>query len=160
MDTIQEFVQTYSPISDAKISFAWNGKHAAEFVDENMVFRRSVCEYFKANKGTLPLSLITALYSAETLFAKEAWGVNRVVSELAQELLERGGINYIDAYVAGVGCGMDAYMESGNIRLSSARCIELIDFCKKRVESGTDAEKPRWEMLLGRFSHLLKVSQS
>jgi len=160
MDDIQEFVQTYSPISDAKISFAWNGKYATEFVDTNMAFRRRVCEYFKENKGTMPLSLIAALYNAETLFAKEAWGVNLVVSELAQELLERGGIDYIDAYVVGAGRGMDAYMASGNIRLSPTRCNELVNYCKTRVEIGTVAENAKWKMLVGRFSHLLTVGQS
>ncbi|WP_061937057.1 hypothetical protein [Collimonas pratensis] len=160
MGSIQEFVQTYSPQSEARIVFAWNGKHAAEFADENMVFRQSVCDYFEANKEAIPLPLIAALYNAETLFAKEAWGVNSVVSELAQELLERGGINYIDAYIAGAARGMDAYMESGNIRLSQARCRELLAHCQTCVENGSGSDKNRWGMFVARFSHLLQVSQA
>eukprot|EP01034_Spumella_vulgaris_P035477 gene35478-43742_t len=101
MSAVNDFVRTYAPQAEAQIAFSWNGKHASEFVDWNMQFRQEVCAYFEDENDVFPLPLVAALFKAETLFAKEAWGVNRVVSKLAQELLERGGVEYLDVYLAG-----------------------------------------------------------
>lgn len=154
MSVVRDFVRTYTPQAETQIGFAWNGKHAGEFVDTNMQFRQELCDCFEEEKDTFSLTLIAALYKAETLFAREAWGVNSVVSELAQALLERGGVEQLDVYMAGVRCGMDAYMESGNIRLSKPRCQELLDRCLANARA-TDGSGSQWTMLADRFSYLL-----
>ena len=154
MSVERDFVCTYTPQAETQIAFAWNGKHANEFVDSNMQFRRKVCNYFEDEKDRFSLPLIAALFKAETLFAKEAWGVNRVVSALAQELLERGGVEYLDVYLAGARCGMDAFMETGNITLSKLRCQELLDRCLANANA-TEQTGKQWEMLAERFSYLL-----
>jgi hypothetical protein len=154
MVTVKDFVRTYTPEAEPQIAFAWNGKHASEFVDSNTQFRRDVCIYFEEEKDAFALPLIAALYKAETHFAKEAWGVNRAVSSLAQELLERGGIEYLDVYLTGARCGMDAFMESGNITLSKPRCQEILDKCLANA-SATDGTEKQWRMLAERFSYLL-----
>jgi hypothetical protein len=154
MSVVRDFVHTYVPQAEARIDFAWNGKHSNEFVDPNMQFRKEVCSYFDDEKDTFSLPLIAALFKAETLFAKEAWGVNRVVSKLAQELLERGGVQYLDVYLAGARCGMDAFIETGNITLSKPRCQELLDRCLTNA-NGTDGNGKQWGMLAERFSFLL-----
>lgn len=150
----KDFARNYSPEDEQHIGFAWNGKHADGFVDSNMLFRTEVCSYFLENKEDLSLPLIAALFKAETLFAKEAWGVNRVVSSLAQELLERGGADYLDVYMAGARCGMDAFIESGNITLSRHRCRELFAACEANAAVANGAEK-QWSMLAERFAFLL-----
>lgn len=154
MSVIRDFVRTYTLQAETQIAFAWNGKHASEFVDKNMLFRQEVCDYFQAEKDTFSLPLIAALYKAETVFAREAWGVNSVVCALAQALLERGGVEQLDVYMAGAWCGMDAYMESGNIRLSKLRCQELLDRCLANARA-TDGSESQWTMLADRFSYLL-----
>jgi hypothetical protein len=151
---VRDFVRTYSPEAEPQIAFAWNGKHAEDFNDSNMQFRRDVCVFFQDDKGAFSLPLIAALFKAETLFAREAWGVNQVVSRLAQELLERGGVEYLDLYLAGARCGMDAYMETGNITLSKSRCQELLDQCKANATFANGSEK-QWTLLAERFAFLL-----
>lgn len=154
MSFVRDFIRTYTPQAETQIAFAWNGKHANEFADSNMQFRQEVCSYFEDEKETFSLPLIAALFKAETLFAKEAWGVNRAVSELAQELLERGGVAQLDVYLAGARCGMDAFMETGNITLSKPRCQELLDRCLVNANA-TDGSGTQWGMLAERFSYLL-----
>lgn len=154
MVAVKDFVRTYIPEAEPKIAFAWNGKYANEFADSNMLFRRSVCDYFEDEKDSFPLPLIAALYKAETLFAKEAWGVNMVVSSLAQELLERGGVAYLGVYLAGARCGMDAFMASGNIALSKPRCQEILEQCSANA-TATDGTEKQWGRLAERFSYLL-----
>ena len=77
-----------------------------------------------------------------------------VVSSLAQELLERGGVEYLDVYLAGARCGMDAFMASGNITLSKPRCQEILERCVANA-TATDGSQKQWGMLAERFSYLL-----
>jgi len=154
MSNVSDFVRTYTQDAESRIAFAWNGKHAADLIDANAQFRRRVCEHFEEHVEDCSLPLIAALFRAETLLAKEAWGVNRVVSKLAQEMLERGGAEYLDHYLAGARCGMDAFMETGNITLSKNRCQELLEKCQANIASADGAEN-QWKMLAERFSYLL-----
>ncbi len=154
MLAVRDFVRNYCLEAELQIAFAWNGKHADEFIGSNMQFRKEVCDFFEEDKAACPLPLVAALFKAETLFAKEAWGVNRVVSSLAQELLERGGVEYLDLYLAGARCGMDAYMETGNITLSKQRCRELLDRCHANATLADGSEK-QWGLLAERFAFLL-----
>jgi len=154
MSIVSDFVRTYTQEAEPRIAFAWNGKHAAELIDANAQFRREVCKYFEDDAKACSLPLIAALFKAETLLAKEAWGVNRVVSRLAQEMLERGGADYLDHYLAGARCGMDAFMETGNIALSRSRCQELLEKCQANIASA-DGTGNQWKMLAERFSYLL-----
>lgn len=152
---IAAFVVGYGPADEDRVRFAWNGKHAEAFEDRNQVFRRAVCDHFRLHPTKTPLPLIAALYTAETEFAREAWSVNRVVSALAQEMLERGGTEYLDVYIAGAGRGFDALLESARISLSPARCRELTALCEQRRElhRGTQREA-LYEHMRERFAAL------
>jgi hypothetical protein len=112
MANLCEFVARYSTSEDrARIAFAWNGKHAGEFEDANYEFRREVLEIVLAEPAAVPIELIRDLYDAETALAKEAWGVYaEAVRALAEELLTRGGSEYVEDFLTGkLGRGMDAY---------------------------------------------------
>lgn len=150
-----DFVASYTPSSEAKIAFAWNGRHGADFDDANMAFRTVIGDYFEEHAQACSLPLIAALYRAETQWAKEAWCVRSVVAELAQELLQRGGVAYLDVYLAGACCGMDACMESGNISLSKTRCEELLAYCKASAFNAEAGLRERWTMLAQRFACLI-----
>ena len=91
--------------------FAWNGKHAEEFEDANYEFRHAVLEVVMADLAAAPIELIRDLYDAETALAKEAWGVYaEAVRALAEELLTRGGPEYVEDFLTGkLGRGMDAH---------------------------------------------------
>lgn len=150
---IAEFVANYQPSDELFVSFDWNGKHAEALEDRNLRFRRAVCEHFLAHKAGTPLALVAALYTAETRFAQAAWGVHRIVSALAQELLEQGGAQYVEVYLAGMSCGMDAYLEAGRIALSDSRREELLAYCvaQRGAHAGTAVED-LYEMLHQRFA--------
>ncbi|MFZ3193087.1 MAG: hypothetical protein WA154_07760 [Moraxellaceae bacterium] len=145
---IKEYVKNYREDDELEIMFAWNGKHANGFEDENFKFRREVLDYFKSHKGTFSVSLIAALYDAETEFAKEAWGVNPVVSLLAQELLERGREVYASTYLKVWGRGMDAYIQSMRIELSKECINDLINYSKSRKENDDFPNKEQAELFL------------
>lgn len=132
---IEEFVKSYSEDDELRILFAWNGKHAEHFVDENMSVRKEVLKYFELHPKECPIELVAALYGAETEFAKEAWGVNPVVSLLAQEMLERGRSKFVAEYLKGWARGMDAHLQSKQIHLSEECIQELIAYAKGRNEN-------------------------
>lgn len=131
---IEEFVKYYSEEDELKIMFAWNGKHSEEFLDENMPFRLELLKYFESRPDECSIELVAALYCAETEYAKEAWGVNRIVSLLAEQLLERGRSKYASEYLKGWGRGMDAHIQSKQVQLSMECIQELISFAKSRKE--------------------------
>jgi hypothetical protein len=111
MGAIDEFCSRYTSARDrARISFAWNGKHADQFEDANFRFRQRVLKVVLADLHRAPIELVRELYDAETAWAKEAWGVNlQAVRALAEELLTRGGTEFVEDFLAGkFGRGMDA----------------------------------------------------
>ena len=145
---IEEFVKNYSEDDELEIMFAWNGKHADDFKDENMEFRLAVLEYFKENRGVFPVTLIAALYDAETEFAREAWGVNPVVSLLAEDLLERGREAYAPIYLKGWYRGMDAHIQSRQIELSDECLKDLLSYSKGRQENDDFPNKEQAQLFI------------
>lgn len=112
MADVAQFVAGYLSSRDrARIAFAWNGKHAEQFDDANYPFRRQVLKRALANPGAVSIDLVCDLYDAETAWAKEAWCVYaEAVRALAEELLTRGGPDYVEDFLAGkIGRGMDAF---------------------------------------------------
>jgi len=112
----RKFSRRYTASAEerARITFAWNGKHAEEFQDANDAFRQQVLEVVLADVRAAPIELVRDLYDAETAHAKEAWGVNtEAVRSLAEELLTRGGPEFVEDYLRGkLGRGMDAFCAS------------------------------------------------
>lgn len=151
---VHEMFNTYGPSWNDRIRFAWNGKHADGFVDANLAFRRKVCDYLVKRKAEAPLQLVADLYTAEVEYAKEAWGVSRVVSVLAQEMLERGGAQFLETYAHALRCGMDAGLESGRIVLSEPRRQELLAFCEAKAGIEHHPDQRIWAYLVERFKHL------
>lgn len=110
LPTVAEFVTFYTPSLDRpRICFAWNGAHAERFRDANEEFRRAVIKHALADLGAAPIELVRDLFDAETAHAWEAWGVwFAAVHALARELLTRGGVEFVEDYLAGKFRGMDA----------------------------------------------------
>lgn len=135
-DELPAFVSSYKEPDRQQLQFDWNGKHADEFIDANLQFRRQVLDYVLGNINAVPLELIRDLLDAETQFAKEAWGVHMGVSALAEALLLRGRATYLTDYVDAMGRGMDAYCACRRISLPDDLNSELIQVCQSRVEDG------------------------
>lgn len=152
---IDEFIKNYSDDDELKILFAWNGKHADDFFDENLEFRREVLRYFEKYPKEFSVELVGDLYNAETAFAKEAWGVHPIVSLLAQEMLERGRSKYAPLYLKGWRRGMDALIQSRQIELTKECLQELILYAKSRKENDEFPNKEQAQFFLKFLDHKL-----
>lgn len=143
-DNIPEFVARYAPAVDEwRIRFAWNGEHADNFVDRNEAFRGRVIEVVLANLSTAPIELVRDLFHAETLWAKEAWCIRYAwVHPLACELVHRGGLRYVEDYLAGKHRGMDSSCSATvphTPELGQAFLAEV----ERRLASDPDADRRR-----------------
>jgi hypothetical protein len=105
---IRSFIRGYKPADERRIRFQWNGKHADEFVDENLAFREAVKERVLDDLDSAPLQLVCDLYRAETQFSREAWCIDGDVARLAEHLLRRGGDRFIEDYIEGKYQSFDA----------------------------------------------------
>jgi hypothetical protein len=142
-----DFVANYDPARDrARVAFAWNGQHADGFRDANEPFRESVLEAALRNLAAAPIALVRDLYDAETAWAKEAWCVNSdAVRELAEELLTRGGTEFVEDFLAGkVGRGMDAFC-AAYFACPRQLAAQLLAEVESRLAAG--AEGPRRALL-------------
>ena len=153
---IENFVKSYTEDDLLKIMFDWNGKHADGFEDHNIEFRRCVLEYFKEHMSSFPIQLIVDLYEAETQLAKEAWGVNPIVSDLAQELLERGRAKYVVEYLKGLGRGMDAHIQAKKVELTDECLNELINYCENNRSTGVFQNEGQLDILIEFFQWKLQ----
>jgi hypothetical protein len=141
MNELTAFVDGYDGTQQARITFAWNGKHAKEFQDANLELRRLVIENALPRLDVVPLALVRDLFTAETQFAQEAWGVNTCVSALAQALLIRGGASELEVYGAAIGRGMDAGLASKNIQLPPTLSLSLAQTCLERLNDPAFADR-------------------
>ena len=154
MDSVEKYLANYSGDSVASIAFAWNGKHAAEFVDSNLEFRRAVIQYVLTQLPETPLIIIKDLFRAEAAFAKEAWGVNRDLHMLGQELLTRGRTLYFQDFLLGATSSFDTLLECGNISIEPSLKKELADYCKSQIAEATNGSSSMWEYGLEKFSYV------
>ncbi|HEY1188819.1 MAG TPA: hypothetical protein VGE74_14285 [Gemmata sp.] len=110
MNTLDDFATFYTPALDrARAAFAWTGGHADAFLDTNEPFRRQVLDLVLPNLGAAPIELVRDLYDAETAWAEQAWCVQAETARaLAEELLTRGGPEFVEDFLQGKFRGMDA----------------------------------------------------
>ncbi len=155
---IRDYVLNYKEDDALQVMFNWNGKHSIDFVDHNQTFRKKVLDYYEIEPEIFPVELVVVLYEAETELAKEAWGVNRIVSDLASDILERGGVKYITQYLKGWGRGFDASLQSKNIRISQECVLELIEYLKKRKPDDEFPNKEVADFALCYFEQKLNPS--
>jgi hypothetical protein len=110
-NTIASFITGYGPELRGMICFAWNQKHAAEFHDENDVFRQQVIAAVLAEPYKAGLDLVGDLFEAEAHWSKEAWCIRNSFSKLGSILLRRGGAAQLDRFLEWFAVSFDAYSE-------------------------------------------------
>lgn len=137
MNDIEQYICNYAS-NDINIRFDWNGKHSDELEDRNYQFRRLVIEQVLQRSDIAPLSLLRDLFKAETQLANEAWGVSRCVSDLANLMLIRGGIEVINDFIDGRYRSFDNYCECGRINISAVLAEEIRAELLRRLTTGTD----------------------
>jgi len=111
---VEAFVSSYTEPDSLRIRFNWNGKHADELRDLNRDYRREVYRFFQAHKGAVPLQLIHDMYKAEIKYGRNSPEENSsVIADLVQELLSRGGVEYLDDYIEGLMGSQRLILRSG-----------------------------------------------
>jgi hypothetical protein len=143
MAEVDQFVANYESARDrARLRFAWNGKHADQFRDANYEFRRRVLRPVLANLHAAPIELVRDLYDAETAWAAEAWCVKaEAVRALAEELLTRGGSDFVEDFLAGkFGRGMDAHC-AAYFDCPRALAEQLLAEVERRLAAGAEGDR-------------------
>ena len=154
---IQSFVKNYSENDFDRIKFDWNRKHGDEFADTNEIFRIQVCETIINDFSYASEQLILDLYLELSKHAGESWGVYESYHLFANQLLERGGIAFFDAYIEGASQCMDTEISSGILDLSKERVSEILEHINARIaESQDESEIYGYEYMLTRFENLSK----
>ncbi|MCL9804887.1 hypothetical protein NAT51_05110 [Flavobacterium amniphilum] len=144
--TVQElqiFIDHYSARDFDRIKLIWNGKYGEDFADENYDFRVQVCELAVSRIDTVPIELIRDLYLETGKTSPMTFGVYNKFHLLADELLKRGGKEYLLDYIRGASHSMDTGMSSGRLTLSKESAKELLDYFDELKSASTNPEEQK-----------------
>jgi hypothetical protein len=147
------FIRDYGPESRNRIGFAWNGKHAEGFVDENDSFRQRIIAAVLAEPDAAGLDLVGDLFEAEARWSKEAWCVRDAFSALGSILLTRGGTAQLDRFLEWFAVSFDSYSECHAMSLNPVAPTPLIAEVERRLAGAVDErEKAGLEMARALFA--------
>lgn len=139
----QTFADNYTSADFDRIKMVWNGKYGNEFDDKNYNFRTQLCEFLIPQLDTVKLELIRDLYCEMGKSSEMTFGVYLNFHLLAQQLLQRGGTQYLLDYIKGASHTMDTGISSGRINLTKERAKELLDFFDNKRANTTNKEELR-----------------
>lgn len=137
----QSFADNYTSADFDRIKMVWNGKYGNEFDDKNYDFRTQLCEFLIPQLDTAKLELIRDLYLETGKSSEMTFGVYLNFHLFAQQLLQRGGTEYLLDYIKGASHTMDTGISSGRINLTKERANELLDFFDTKRANTTDKEE-------------------
>gem|GEM_PF-1515560 len=116
----EEYVTTY-PLGGANaISFNWNGKHSADFVDGNQTFRKAVVDYCLANPDSAPPSLLPQLLTADAAWSREAWCAPNHFPALASLVLSRCDSETLPVFANSMNASFDTFGACHQMELDGA----------------------------------------
>ena len=139
----QTFADNYTSADFDRIKMVWNGKYGNEFEDKNYNFRTQLCEFLIPQLDTVKLELIRDLYCETGKSSEMTFGVYNSFHLFAQQLLQRGGSQYLLDYIKGAAHTMDTAMSSGRISLTKERASELLKYFDDTKARTTDKEELR-----------------
>jgi hypothetical protein len=152
---LQIFADNYTMKDFDKIKFDWNGQHGDKFQDGNYNFRMEVCEFIVPNLDKVKLELIRDLYLELAKCSKEIWIIYNKFHLFAQQLLARGGTNYLMDYMQGASLSFDAHIASGSIEINRDIAKQCLNYILKRTRTPeNEAEKRLCEAFIKRFEWL------
>lgn len=155
MSEITEFIEHYTPSGHERIAFAWNGKHAEEFIDANQSFRWTVVQECLANSERVPLPLLENLFLADADWAVQAWGTPGHFAPLGGALLVRGGSAALESFSKGFNASFDTFGACHEIQLPESLLPSLITSVREMREHVTDErQKARLDSTLELFQKL------
>ncbi|WP_054027702.1 hypothetical protein [Bacillus sp. FJAT-28004] len=138
------FLSEYDAELKPLICFKWNEKHGDGFEDANQEFRRYIMNYiFENDQLYISKELVSDLFLAESLWAKEAWCVYQKYHLIGEKLLRSGGIQYIDDFLEGAFSSFDTYCSCRMMNLVDYNISNLIYELKNRIKEATDPEQKK-----------------
>jgi len=138
MNAAAVFVAGYSPADRARIDFAWNGKHADQFVDAHQQMRWDVVSYCLSAPGSAPSELLQHLFLADAAWTREAWGSPQHFGALAALLLQRGGEAVIETFASGLNASFDTFGACHEMTLSPELAARLAVVAQEKAAIATD----------------------
>lgn len=153
-EELAAFVRGYLPGHVARIQFAWNGKHAREFVDANEPFRAAVLEYVRAHPGEASAELLTDLYKECASCSREAWCSPRGFEEIAAALLARRGEDALPDFRWGIGQSFDVFGAVHRMKLDPALAVRLRGAAEAAIATASPEDQGAWEELRDLFAGL------
>jgi hypothetical protein len=149
------FIAEYGTESRNRICFAWNQKHAADFIDENDAFRQRVITAVVAEPGKAGLELVGDLFEAEAKWSREAWCVRDTFSSLGSILLKRGGTTQLAVFLQWFGVSMDTYCQCHAMDLDPVTLAPLISEVDRSLgETKDNQQKAKLEMARQLFAKI------
>jgi hypothetical protein len=141
---LQSFADNYAAEDFERISFQWNGGYGNEFSDTNSDFRIQLCEFLIPHIQHAKLELLRDLYQELGKTSEYTFGCYNKFHLIGQELLERGGIPYLTAYLEGSAHTMDTALMSGRIVLSKERAKELFAYFESKAKSPENDQEAKF----------------
>lgn len=118
MDEATEFARRYTPDQRGQIRFNWNGKCAAEFIDDNQEFRRTVVNAVLLDPAESPIELLRDLLEEEALWSHEAWCTPDTYPDLLTVLLRRGGPAALADFASAMSATLDTFGSAHTMALT------------------------------------------
>ena len=156
---IPGFIASYRSANDeGRICFAGNGRDAEEFLDRNAAFREQVLDVVLQDISLAPLELVRDLFRAETQCSREAWGIVDGVGLLAENMLRRGGVPFLNDYLEGKFQSFDAHIGSA-FTADLPLATTMLNEVRQRLQHSPAApQAPLWqageELFLGWIANL------
>ena len=125
---LQEFIHNYNTQDAPYLDLDWNGKFGAKFKDANLSFRLQIAEQVYYEIQSVDLELLKDLFIALGRTTQLNFKVHPYFHVFIQELLQRGGKQYLFEYICAAHISYDTFMATSTICLSEDRKIELLEY--------------------------------
>lgn len=140
---LHTFIDNYTSADFNQIKFVWNGKYGQDFVDDNYDFRIRVCEMAVPQIDKVNIELVRDLYCETGKTSPMTFGVYDKFYLFADELLKRGGTEYLLDYIRGASHSMDTGISSGRLTISKQQAKVLLDYFDELKLKSTDPEEQK-----------------
>lgn len=139
--SVVEFALRYTTDQSEAIRFAWNGKHAAEFQDENQEFRWSLAQLIISEPDLVPIVLIRDILLEDATWSHEAWCAPHHFAGLLSILLQRGGREYLGDFAAAMNATFDTFGAAHEVVIPQQQAHELLQEAELHLLIETDVRR-------------------
>ncbi len=136
----QSFIDNYSEKDSQWLSLNWNGKFGKKFADQNYLFRQQIAAIVCQQIDSVAIKLVKDLFIELGKEAQLSYVVFQNYHLLAQELLERGGKDYLFSYICAAHISFDTFLSTANIQLSPERTTEMLQYFDYLKENQKDTQ--------------------